>query len=70
MVIPEGIKQSYAPRFYFKAPNNQAEYEALLTSLGLAKEVSTQNLLIFSDSQLIVNQVNYEYQAKGEKVTA
>ncbi|KAL5579904.1 hypothetical protein UlMin_012346 [Ulmus minor] len=55
--------------FHFKATNNQAKYEALLAGLRLAKEVSARYLLIYSDSQLIVNQVNSEYQAKGEKMT-
>ena len=36
--------------------------------LSLAKEVSACHLLIYSYSQLIVNQVNSEYQAKGEKM--
>ena len=39
-------------------------------SLCLAKEVSTQHLIIYSDSQLIVNQINSKYQAKGEKMIA
>ncbi|KAL5570332.1 hypothetical protein UlMin_026907 [Ulmus minor] len=50
------------------AINNQAEYEALLAGLRLAKEVSARHLLIYSDSQLIVNQVNSKYQVKGEKM--
>ncbi|KAL5540936.1 hypothetical protein UlMin_044912 [Ulmus minor] len=61
---------SCALRFRFKATNNQAEYEALLAGLRLAKEVSARHLLIYSDSQLIVNQVNSEYQAKGEKMAS
>ncbi|KAL5548928.1 hypothetical protein UlMin_004159 [Ulmus minor] len=47
---------------------DNSEYEALLAGLRLAKEVSARHLLIYSDSQLIVNQVNSEYQAKGEKM--
>ncbi|KAL5560487.1 hypothetical protein UlMin_036698 [Ulmus minor] len=61
---------SCALRFRFKATNNQAEYEALLAGLRLAKEVSARHLLIYRDSQLIVNQVNSEYQAKGEKMAS
>ncbi|KAL5579951.1 hypothetical protein UlMin_012393 [Ulmus minor] len=68
LVSPEGIRLSCALCFRFKVTNNQAEYEALLTGLRLAKEVSAYHLLIYSDSQLIVNQVNSEYQAKGEKM--
>ncbi|KAL5545437.1 hypothetical protein UlMin_005124 [Ulmus minor] len=68
LVSPEGVRLSCALCFRFKATNNQAEYEALLAGLRLAKEVSARHLLIYSDSQLIVNQVNSEYQAKGEKM--
>ena len=70
LVSPEGVRLSCALRFHFKATNNQAEYEALLAGLRLAKEVSAHHLLIYSDSQLIVNQVNSEYQAKGEKMAS
>ncbi|KAL5578439.1 hypothetical protein UlMin_020138 [Ulmus minor] len=68
LVSPEGVRLNCALRFHFKATNNQAEYEALLAGLRLAKEVSAHHLLICSDSQLIVNQVNSEYQAKGDKM--
>ncbi|KAL5564601.1 hypothetical protein UlMin_027765 [Ulmus minor] len=65
---PTSLEINCALRFRFKVTNNQAEYEALLASLRLAKEVSACHLLIYSDSQLIMNQVNSEYQAKGEKM--
>ncbi|KAL5570576.1 hypothetical protein UlMin_027151 [Ulmus minor] len=68
MLVKKGVRLSCALRFRFKAINNQAEYEALLAGLRLAKEVSARHLLIYSDSQLIVNQVNSKYQAKGEKM--
>ncbi|KAL5563474.1 hypothetical protein UlMin_033221 [Ulmus minor] len=68
LVSPEGVRLSCALHFRLKATNNQAEYEALLAGLRLAKEVSARHLLIYSDSQLIMNQVNSEYQAKGEKM--
>ncbi|KAL5554521.1 hypothetical protein UlMin_041922 [Ulmus minor] len=70
LVSPERVRLSCALRFRFKATNNQAEYEALLAGLRLAKEVSARHLLIYSDSQLIMNQVNSEYQAKGEKMAS
>ncbi|KAL5578322.1 hypothetical protein UlMin_020021 [Ulmus minor] len=70
LVSPEGVRLSCVLRFRFKATNNQAEYKALLAGLRLAKEVSAHHLLIYSDSQLIVNQVNSEYQARGEKMAS
>ncbi|KAL5563267.1 hypothetical protein UlMin_033014 [Ulmus minor] len=56
LVSPDGVKLSCAVRFKFKATNNQAEYEALLSGLRLAKEVSARHLTIYSDSQLVVSQ--------------
>ncbi|KAL5575798.1 hypothetical protein UlMin_017497 [Ulmus minor] len=70
LVSPDGVKLSCAVRFKFKATNNQAEYEALLSGLRLAKKVSARHLTIYSDSQLVVSQVNSEFQAKGEKMAS
>ena len=41
-------------KFNFQAINNQAEYEALMVDLRLAKEVEAKTLSIRSDSQLII----------------
>ncbi|KAL5560700.1 hypothetical protein UlMin_036911 [Ulmus minor] len=70
LVSPDRVKLSCAVRFKFKATNNQAEYEALLSGLRLAKEVSARHLTIYSDSQLVVSQVNSEFQEKGEKMAS
>ena len=51
-----------------KATNNQAKYEALSAGLRLAMEILAQHLIVYSDSQLVVSQVNLEFQAKGEKM--
>ena len=48
-------------RFGFKASNNEAEYEALIAGLKLAKEIKVESLEIFNDSQLIVCQITDEY---------
>ncbi|PKU59281.1 hypothetical protein MA16_Dca026644 [Dendrobium catenatum] len=37
--------------------NNEAEYEALIVGLEIAIDVRIQNLRIFGDSQLVINQV-------------
>ena len=63
-------KITYALRFSFKASNNKAKYEALLTGLRLAKQLKVGHLQIFNDSQLVVKQVTEEYQAQGEKIVA
>ena len=70
LVTQEHTEISSTLRFGFKASNNQAEYEALLNGLMLAKKIGTKKLESFSDSQLIVNQVTSEYQAKESRMLA
>ena len=59
-----------ALRFGFKASNNEAEYEALIARVELAKEMKVESLDIFNDSQLVVRQINCEYQAREGKMAA
>ena len=61
LVSPEGHRIHYTLRFGFKASNYEAEYKALITGLELAKEMKVKLLDIFSDSQLMVCQINDEY---------
>jgi len=67
---PNGVLIEQALRFAFKASNNQAEYEALIAGMLLAKEMGTQNLLLKSDSQLITGQVSGEFQTKDPQMAA
>lgn len=62
----EGQKVEYVLCQQFPVTNNIVEYEALILSLKLAREVSVQIVKVFSDSQLIVKQVNETYKARGQ----
>ena len=64
LLSPEGHKIHYTIRFRFKAFNNEAVYEALIAGLRLAHKLQVCNVKIFSDSQLVVNQVNDIYLAR------
>ncbi|GKV48858.1 hypothetical protein SLEP1_g55649 [Rubroshorea leprosula] len=55
---PDGFQSEHALKFNFQATNNVAEYEALLLGLRLAAEIKVKRLQIYSDSQLVVNQIN------------
>ncbi|XP_058181218.1 uncharacterized protein LOC131299652 [Rhododendron vialii] len=66
LTSPKGQRLSYALRFEFKATNNEAEYEALVVGLELAKAVGANHVLAKSDSQLVVGQVLGEYTVKEE----
>ena len=57
-------QMGYTIYIEFKATNNEAEYEALLTGLRVATELEVEALDAFSDSQLVINQVQGDYLAK------
>jgi ribonuclease HI len=46
------------------ATNNVAEYTALVEGLALASELGVKELVVFSDSELLVKQMNGEYRVK------
>ncbi|XP_043725981.1 uncharacterized protein LOC122672586 [Telopea speciosissima] len=48
--------------------NNGAEYEALIAGLKLAQSLMVKRITVYSDSQLIVNQVKGEYEAKESRM--
>ncbi|GKA68081.1 reverse transcriptase domain-containing protein [Tanacetum coccineum] len=64
VVSPERKEYTYALRFEFKTTNNEAEYEALLTGLRIAKEMEIRELIIFVDSQLVANQDKGLFEAR------
>ena len=62
------VRMERAVRFEFAASNNEAEYEALLMGLKICYEAGAKILSTFSDSQLIVGQVNREFEAKDDSM--
>jgi len=56
-----GLQIKQALRFAFNSSNNQAEYEALVAGMLLAKEMAARSLLVKSDSLLVVGKVTGEY---------
>ncbi|XP_075645491.1 uncharacterized protein LOC142616548 [Castanea sativa] len=58
----------YVVRLQFLATNNEAEYEALLIGLSLAKALREKNLIIQVDYQLIIGQIKGDYEAKEERM--
>ena len=63
----EGIDIEYALRFGFQASNNEAKYEVVIVGLNLAHSMEVDQLLVCSDSQLVVRQIKDTYEVKGEK---
>lgn len=50
----------------FKCSNNIAEYRGVILSLKKALDLGVEDLTIHSDSQLVVNQINGDWEPKNE----
>ena len=68
--LGSGVLIEQSLRFPYKASNNQAEYEALIAGILLAKEMGARVLMAKSDSLLVTGQVNGEFQAKDPQMAA
>jgi len=51
-----------------RTTNNVAEYTAILKALAAAKQIGTEEITVFSDSELVVKQVNGQYRVKSEQI--
>ena len=54
--------------FLGRKTNNQAEYNSLVKALEAALQINAENLMIYSDSQLLVRQVQGQYKVKSDKI--
>ena len=67
VILDEHNKQIFAgAKFLTKATNNIAEYTGLVASLEKAVSLKAENIKIFSDSELMVKQLNGQYKVKNE----
>ncbi len=51
-----------------KATNNIAEYRAILRAVNECESRKIDGVIFFTDSELIVNQLNKSYKVKDEKI--
>ena len=58
----------YGIQLKFPAINNEAKYEGILTGLRLGKALRDKNLLIQSDSKLVIEQIKEKCEAKKERM--
>jgi len=63
----ESVLQSKA-FFIGRATNNVAEYTALNKAIEAAANLDAKKLAVFSDSELLVKQINGEYKVKSEQI--
>ena len=61
-------KLRYKVRLHYQTTNNEAEYEALLKGLELAKSLGVESVFVRGDSQLVIGQVNGTYESKEERM--
>ena len=64
----EGDKIEFMVCLDFPTTNNEADYEALIAGLDLAKVVEAENLVVYCDSQVVTSQVNDNYECKNERM--
>jgi ribonuclease HI len=62
----ETVSLSY--KLEFETTNNVAEYEALVLGLRATKEMGIQEVAVFRDEELIVQQIINTYQAKHPRI--
>jgi formyltetrahydrofolate-dependent phosphoribosylglycinamide formyltransferase len=65
---PDGTKLQAKAFFLGRNTNNVAEYTGVVKALEAAIEVGAKRLIVFSDSQLLVRQINGEYKVKSEQI--
>lgn len=51
-----------------KRTNNEAEYEAVITSLLICSMAELNDPIIYSDSAVVVNQVNGKWQCRNDNL--
>ncbi|GAV66028.1 RVT_3 domain-containing protein [Cephalotus follicularis] len=68
LTSPDGWTLEYALRFGFKATNNEAEWDALITGLTIAKHLEVQKIEASTDSQLVVSLVSGEYEVREDSL--
>ena len=68
LLLPEGDTIECMVRLNFPATNNEAKYEAPVAGLDLTKAAGATSVVIYCDSQVVTNQVNGDYECKGERM--
>ena len=63
LVTLEKLVMEKSLRLGFSATNNEAEYEALLVGIAMVKLLGREMVELYSDSRLIVGQVNGDFEA-------
>ena len=68
VITPEKLVMEKSLRLGFLATNNEAEYEALLAGVAMVRQLGGDMVELYSDSRLVVGQVNGEFKARDERM--
>ncbi|GJY19644.1 reverse transcriptase domain-containing protein [Tanacetum coccineum] len=68
LIGPSGVEHTYVLHLTFDEINNEAEYEALLAGLRIAKRMNRQKLEAKVDSKLVASQINMNYVANSDSM--
>ncbi|GKB73558.1 reverse transcriptase domain-containing protein [Tanacetum coccineum] len=68
LIGPSGVEYTYALRLTFPSTNNEAEYEALLAGLRIARQMNISNIEVKVDSKLVASQINGSYEVSKESM--
>ena len=64
----EGNQLQAKSFFLGQATNNVAEYTGFIKALEAAQELGAKQITVFSDSELLVRQINGKYKVKSEQI--
>lgn len=64
MISPSREKVKMAVRLDFPTSNNEAEYESILVRMTADWDTGTTRFIIYSDSQLVVQQIHCYFEAQ------
>jgi len=65
---PSGTQLQAKAYVLGRATNNVAEYTSLVRALEAAKEIGAEQIIVFSDSELLVKQINGQYRVKSKLI--
>ena len=68
LISPEKITIEKSLRLAFLATNNKTEYETLLVGMAMVQKMGGKVVKVFSDSRLMVGQVQGELEARDLKM--
>ena len=68
IITPKGIRLEHLFRLGFKASNNEAKYEAFIAGLRTAFDMGARDVEVYSDSRLVVNQVQGSFEARDYRM--